>query len=53
MRFDDTFYNFFGKELEDVEDKASVNPEIGTYGGREPGAITCPGILVGSFALTL
>tara|TARA_A100001011_G_scaffold298465_1_gene311402 strand:- start:2483 stop:3805 length:1323 start_codon:yes stop_codon:yes gene_type:complete len=53
MRFDDTFYNFFGKELEDVEDRASVNPAIETYGGREPGAITCPGILVGSFALTL
>ena len=53
MRFDDTFYNFFGNELEHVEDKVSVNPDIQTYGGREPGAITCPGILVSSFELTL
>tara|TARA_B100000700_G_C15015785_1_gene843201 strand:+ start:306 stop:1628 length:1323 start_codon:yes stop_codon:yes gene_type:complete len=53
MRFDDSFYNFFGENLIDVEDKASINPETGTYGGRTLGATTCPGILVDDFALTL
>ncbi len=53
MRFDDSFYNFFGGKLIEVEDKFSVNPEVETYGGRSLGATTCPGILVDSFALTL
>lgn len=53
MRFDDSFYNFFGENLVDVEDKVNVNPEIETYGGRSLGATTCPGILVQDFALTL
>jgi len=53
MRFDDSFYNFFGEKLIEVEDKDSVNPEVETYGGRSLGATTCPGILVDSFALTL
>ena len=53
MRFDDSFYNFFGANLVDVEDKTSVNPEVETYGGRGLGATTCPGILVNDFALTL
>ena len=53
MRFDDSFYNFFGENLVDVEDKVSVNPEVETYGGRSLGATTCPGILVDDFALTL
>lgn len=53
MRFDDSFYNFFGDNLVDVEDKSSVNPEVETYGGRGLGATTCPGILVNDFALTL
>jgi len=53
MRFDDSFYNFFGKNLVDVEDDISINPETETYGGRSLGATTCPGILVDDFALTL
>ena len=53
MRFDDSFYRFFGKELVDVEDKLTVNPEVETYGSRSLGATTCPGILVDSFSLTL
>ncbi|MBT6796284.1 MAG: TldD/PmbA family protein [Candidatus Marinimicrobia bacterium] len=53
MRFDDSFYNFFGDNLVDVEDKSSINPEVETYGGRGLGATTCPGILVNDFALTL
>ena len=53
MRFDDSFYNFYGENLVEVEDKSSVNPEVETYGGRSLGATTCPGILVDSFKLTL
>ena len=53
MRFDDSFYRFFGDKLIDVEDKLTVVPEVETYGQRSLGATTCPGILVDSFALTL
>ncbi len=53
MRFDDSFYNFFGDNLEAVEDKLSINPQVETYGGRSLGAIQCPGILVNEFTLTL
>lgn len=53
MRFDDSFYNFLGNNLEALEDKVSVNPDVLTYGGRSLGAITCPGILVNDFELTL
>ena len=53
MRFDDSFYNFFGNQLVEVEDKLTVVPETSTYEKRSLGATTCPGILVNSFALTL
>jgi len=53
MRFDDSFYNFFGNQLLDVEDNLTVVPETSTYEKRSLGATTCPGILVNSFALTL
>jgi len=53
MRFDDSIYNFLGDNLEAVADKALVNPDVGTYDGRELSAVICPGILLKSFALTL
>ena len=53
MRFDDSFYNFFGNQLLEVENKLTVVPETSTYEKRSLGATTCPGILVNSFALTL
>lgn len=53
MRFDDTFYRFFGDELEAVGAKTELIPEVQTYGGRNMGGIVCPGILASSFALTL
>ena len=53
MRFDDSFYRFFGDKLLHVEDKLTVLPEVGTYGQRSLGATKCPGILVDSFELTL
>lgn len=53
MRFDDTIYNLFGGELEAVGDNVKINPEVETYDGRQYGNITCPGMLVKSFELTL
>ncbi len=53
MRFDDSFYHFFGEQLEAVTEEARVNPEVGSYGGRSLGATVCPGILLSEFALTL
>ena len=53
MRFDDSIYNFFGYNLESLSNKAYFHPTIETYGGREFGGVTCPGILLKSFELTL
>ena len=53
MRFDDTIYNLFGAELEAVGDNVKINPEVETYEGRQYGNITCPGMLVNNFELTL
>ena len=53
MRFDDSIYNFFGENLESITDKAYYHPTIETYEGRELGGVTCPGILLKSFELTL
>jgi len=53
MRFDDSFYNFFGNNLEAVGETVLSRPVIETYDGRNPGETTCPGILVNDFELTL
>ena len=53
MRFDDSIYNFFGENLEAVTDKAHLHPAVQTYDGRELGGVSCPGILLKSFELTL
>ncbi len=53
MRWDDSIYNFLGENLEAVTNKALVNPDVGTYDGRELSAVVCPGVLLNSFALTL
>ena len=53
MRFDDSIYSFLGDNLEQVTEKTHVNPDVGTYDGRELSAVNCPGILLKSFALTL
>jgi len=53
MRFDDSIYNFFGENLEAVTDKTHLHPTVETYDGRELGGVSCPGILLKSFELTL
>ncbi len=53
MRFDDTIYNIFGRNLESVTDTSQFIPDTGTYSGRSFGGTKCPGILLNSFSLTL
>jgi len=53
MRFDDSIYSFLGDKLEAVTEKLQINPDVGTYDGRELSAVVCPGILLKSFSLTL
>ena len=53
MRFDDTIYNIFGKNLEDTTNRLHLIPNIGTYNGRSLGGMYCPGIMLKEFSLTL
>ena len=53
MRFDDTIYNIFGKNLESVTNQSQFIPDTGTYSSRSFGGTNCPGILLNSFSLTL
>jgi len=53
MRFDDSFYRFFGSELESVGSKVEVIPDVLTYGQRNLGVVSCPGVLTEKFQLTL
>jgi len=53
MRFDDTFYRFFGSELESIGYKKEIIPDVSTYYRRSVDVLTCPGVLVNSFTLTL
>ena len=42
-----------GENLESVTDKAHFHPTVHTYEVRELCGVTCPGILLKSFELTL
>ncbi|MBC8174430.1 MAG: TldD/PmbA family protein [Candidatus Marinimicrobia bacterium] len=53
MRFDDTIYNFFGNQLEEVSSNVELIPDVSTYEGRQFGGAYVPAILVSSFTLTL
>ena len=53
MRFDDSLYNFFGRNLESVSKDVLFNPDTGTYNNRSLGGTYCPGILLSAFSLTL
>ena len=53
MRFDDSLYNFFGKNLDGITDTVDYIPDVRTYGGRQPGGIIAPSILIDGFNLTL
>ncbi|BAQ61939.1 tldE/PmbA family protein [Geminocystis sp. NIES-3708] len=53
LRFDDSLYSFFGKNLLALTDFREFIPEISTYDSRSLGGILLPGALVDNFTFTL
>lgn len=53
MRFDESLYDLFGHKLESCTNVTDLVPEVGSYGGRQLGGCTVPGILVNDFTFTL
>ncbi|PSN17855.1 Zn-dependent protease [filamentous cyanobacterium CCP5] len=53
LRFDESLYRCFGDCLVDLTDQVACIPEVGTYGGRDLGAMWVPGMVVNDFTFTL
>lgn len=53
MRFDETFYNFFGDQLEDLGERPHLIPRVLSYWERSLGGSSVPGMLVNDFPFTL
>ncbi len=53
LRFDDSFYRFWGEDLEAVATDAVFVPNTDTYERRSPGGMTVPGMLLRRFTFTL
>jgi len=53
LRFDESYYSFFGTGLERLTEFASVYPATGSYSQRDVGGSKTPGILVSEFKFTL
>jgi predicted Zn-dependent protease len=53
LRFDDSFYRFWGEQLMALTDFQEMIPEIGTYDQRALGGMLMPGMLVENFTFTL
>jgi predicted Zn-dependent protease len=53
LRFDDSFYRFWGDNLIALTDTQSCIPNIDTYGHRQIGALWTPGMLIEDFTYTL
>jgi predicted Zn-dependent protease len=53
LRFDESLYNFWGSNLVDLTQETAIIPEVGSYGFRDLGGKTVPGMLVEGFAYTL
>ncbi|MEM9161690.1 MAG: metallopeptidase TldD-related protein [Cyanobacteria bacterium P01_F01_bin.4] len=53
LRFDESLYNFWGDGLIDFTDSVAFVPEVGSYGYRDLGGFTAPGMLVEGFTYTL
>lgn len=53
LRFDASLYDFWGDNLVDLTQEAAFVPEVGTYGYRDLGGTSVPGMLVNDFAYTL
>ena len=53
LRFDDTIYNFWGDNLEQVTDFSETELDNHTYSERSLGGTKCPGMIVKDFNFTL
>ncbi|HAN46251.1 MAG TPA: Zn-dependent protease [Cyanobacteria bacterium UBA8156] len=53
LRFDDSFYRFWGEDLEALGTDAVFVPNTDTYERRSPGGLTVPGMLLRRFTFTL
>ena len=53
LRFDESFYHFFGTGLIELTNHTHVFPEISTYDERHIGGLKAPGMLVNNFNFTL
>lgn len=53
LRFDESLYNFWGDNLENLTDFQEFIPDTGTYNKRQLGGCLSPGILVRDFSFTL
>ncbi|MEM9903932.1 MAG: metallopeptidase TldD-related protein [Cyanobacteria bacterium P01_D01_bin.44] len=53
LRFDDSFYRFFGHTLVDLTEFQDFIPNVDTYSQRQLGGIWTPGILADEFIYTL
>lgn len=53
MRFDDTIFSIFGKNLESVTDFRNIIPNISTYERRQLGGEVVPGMMLTNFKFTL
>lgn len=53
MRFDETFYNFFGGTLENLGERSQLIPQVFSYWERSLGGSSVPGMLVNDFSFTL
>ncbi|MGQ9866999.1 MAG: TldD/PmbA family protein [Pseudanabaenaceae cyanobacterium] len=53
LRFDDSFYRFWGEDLAAVGTDAVFVPNTATYERRSPGGLTVPGMLLHRFTFTL
>jgi predicted Zn-dependent protease len=53
LRFDDSIYKFWGRNLEALTSSCEFIPNTDTYGQRSLGGISVPGCLTKSFTFTL
>ncbi len=53
LRFDETFYNFWGDNLEALSNVAEIQPTVSTYRQRALGGAKVPGMLINNFSFCL
>ncbi len=53
MRFDESLFDLFGHKLESCTSATEHIPNVSSYGGRQLGGCSVPGVLVNDFTLTL